>query len=239
LSPVVIEEGSPLLITNIDVSHFYVGDRQLKYHLFDMFPGIQGSFKLSTATRMSATFPIVSPAVDLPLEEPERIADGGFFDNQATYWLSTLLRQSVSSIVDNYEELIWIEINAFGKRATEVSPECRPETHRDASRGIADAASWLTAPFYVMLNVREKGMPLRGEVDYLGLEALLQAEARAKGKTAFRVGRFQFSNSSNASLSWVLRGRDLECMRKELATTNDAELVELSNFWNNGRASQR
>jgi predicted acylesterase/phospholipase RssA len=38
-------------------------------------------FKLSTAVRMSASFPFVSPSTALPTNPPRRVVDAGYYDN--------------------------------------------------------------------------------------------------------------------------------------------------------------
>ena len=42
---------------------------------FRLFPDVRDSFQLSTAARMSATFPFVSPAGDLPTKPRRRVVD--------------------------------------------------------------------------------------------------------------------------------------------------------------------
>jgi hypothetical protein len=49
--------------------------------LFRLFPDARASFRVSTAARMNASFPYVSPAVDLPTDPPRRVVDAGYYDN--------------------------------------------------------------------------------------------------------------------------------------------------------------
>ena len=57
-----------------------------------LFPDAKDRFKVSTAARMNATFPYLSPAVDLPTDPPRRVVDAGFYDNYgvgvAAGWLN-------------------------------------------------------------------------------------------------------------------------------------------------------
>ena len=54
-------------------------------------PDGEGVPGLATAVRMNATFPMVSPAVNLPTDPPRRVVNAGYFDNYgiqvATSWL--------------------------------------------------------------------------------------------------------------------------------------------------------
>ena len=58
---------------------------------FRLLPHASG-FRLATAARMSATFPYVLPAVELPTDPPLRVVDAGYFDgfgvSLAMAWLS-------------------------------------------------------------------------------------------------------------------------------------------------------
>ena len=88
VSPMIIETGSRLLISNLDVDAVaaptagskiaYVPSGRV---FFRRFPGAQQSFMLKTAARMSASFPYVLPAVNLPTDPPVRIVDAGYYDN--------------------------------------------------------------------------------------------------------------------------------------------------------------
>jgi hypothetical protein len=106
LSPMLAEEGRRLFISNLDLfdmtmirgsvlSWDVLGDREYPYSLsalefFRLFPEAT-CFRLATGVRMSASFPYVSPAVNLPTDPPRRVVDAGYYDNYgvqvATAWL--------------------------------------------------------------------------------------------------------------------------------------------------------
>ncbi|MCI0682154.1 MAG: patatin-like phospholipase family protein [Gemmataceae bacterium] len=100
-TPMLVEDGRRLLISNLDLRHVVVNEAQLAaqrelfsqeaYELFRMFPKAQQTFKLSTAVRMNASFPFFSPAVSLPTVPQRRVVDAGYFDNYgvslASSWL--------------------------------------------------------------------------------------------------------------------------------------------------------
>ena len=105
LSPMLVDDGRRLLISNLDLRPITRSrggaitpeDPGLDDHFSSLnalefsrlFPGAVG-FRLGTAVRMSATFPFVSPAVNLPTDPPRRVVDAGYYDNYgvqiATAW---------------------------------------------------------------------------------------------------------------------------------------------------------
>jgi uncharacterized protein (TIGR03067 family) len=106
LSPMIVEDGRRLLISNLDLWDMTVvkgsaltfddpGILEYPYSLsalefFRLFPEAT-CFTLATGVRMSASFPYVSPAVNLPTNPPRRVVDAGYYDNYgiqvATAWV--------------------------------------------------------------------------------------------------------------------------------------------------------
>jgi hypothetical protein len=104
VSPMVVESGRRLLISNLDLSRLAEARAQEPHRptdgegplaeaarlysrsaveFFRIFPEAWPTFSLQTAVRMSATFPLASPAVSLPTEPPRRVVDAGYYDNYA------------------------------------------------------------------------------------------------------------------------------------------------------------
>ena len=72
---------------------------------FRLFPEAH-DFRVTTAVRMSASFPWVSPAISLPTLPPRRVVDAGYYDNYgvnlAALWLSKMrswLEANTSGVV--------------------------------------------------------------------------------------------------------------------------------------------
>jgi hypothetical protein len=111
VSPMIVEDGRRLLISNLDLDVIAteatpqraLGRSAIEFARF--FPDA-GRLRLGTAARMSATFPYVMPAMELPTAPPLRVVDAGYYDNHgvalAAAWLlrhSAFLRGHVRRVI--------------------------------------------------------------------------------------------------------------------------------------------
>jgi hypothetical protein len=108
LSPMIVEDGRRLLISNLYLSPLtettgsflasdlpgptpnrpkgrFHGDKS-RYSLtalefFQLYPQTWPKFKLATAVRANASFPYVSPVAALPTNPPRHVVDAGYYDN--------------------------------------------------------------------------------------------------------------------------------------------------------------
>ncbi len=80
---------------------------------FRLFPESRNRFHVSTAARMNATFPFVSPAVSLPVESPRRVVDAGYYDNTGVSIASAWIYQHRSWIAKNTSGVMVIQIRDF------------------------------------------------------------------------------------------------------------------------------
>lgn len=139
VSPMLVETGQPLLISNLNLSEIRVEapkpmvfqgrrdfaiplpsktrEQRLKetVEFFKMFPGSNKSFKLNTAARMSASFAFISPAVDLPTIPARRVVDAGYYDNYGVSMAIAYLKQKEIKkwIVDNTSGVVVVQIRAY------------------------------------------------------------------------------------------------------------------------------
>ncbi len=68
------------------------------------------NFRLSTAVRMSASFPFVSPAVNLPTDPPRRIVDAGYYDNYGIQVATAWIAKNVGWLAENTSGVTLIQI---------------------------------------------------------------------------------------------------------------------------------
>lgn len=102
LSPMIVEDGRRLLITNLDLARLTTAEAPLADALDRHATLARGSLEysrlfprrpmpLATAARLSASFPLVSPTLELPTYPALRVVDAGYYDNfgvlLASSWL--------------------------------------------------------------------------------------------------------------------------------------------------------
>ncbi len=178
----IADLGTPLVMTNFDLP----SDRYEGYSSFnDLYPGYD--LHLTTAARLSAAFPFVSPsprpAVDgSPLGGAKSYAvmDGGFYDNYGIAGAYFALRNATNKFQQHAPKpVLWIQVRL-------------PE----ASDGGTDLLSGTAVgPLVALNNVRETGQ--RSRADQLRELTLKQFQ----GKLAFAPFDYPLRNSP---LSWAL-----------------------------------
>jgi hypothetical protein len=110
-TPMLIEDGRQLIISNLDLGYMidagsYTSPKDPKtldaqhgpqrtisaIEFYRLFPDAVGQFRLGTAVRLNATFPVFTPATELPTNPPRRVVDAGYYDNYglivASRWIS-------------------------------------------------------------------------------------------------------------------------------------------------------
>jgi hypothetical protein len=232
LSPMIVETGQPLLISNLDLSTLGGNKTEEAIEFFTLFPESRRSFKISTAVRMNATFPFISPAVSLPTIPERRLVDAGYYDNYGInlavgYLLQDGVRQWIAA---NTSGVTIIQIRAFALRdglATGPSNSCGvapASMPNEAPAGsISRAFQWLTSPIEGVAAARGASMIFRNNQE-------LRTAQLIYGESFFRT--FKFENTAQASLSWYLPKVELEDMRNDLdSAANKAEFLCLTDFW--------
>ena len=138
-SPMMIEDGRRLLISNLDLGRTFDGrlsslvslrgteirgtvspgeNRPVTptfaelsaLELYRVLPEAEGLY-LSTAVRMSATtFPFVSPAVSLPTLPPRHVVDAGYFDNFGIQVATSWISQNRHWLATNTSGVLLLQI---------------------------------------------------------------------------------------------------------------------------------
>jgi hypothetical protein len=240
-SPMIAETGQPLLISDLDLknieteappeeSNLY--NRQHKLEFFRVFPRSFDKLTLQTAARINAAFPIISPAVVLPIDPPRRVVDAGYFDNYGMvaalmYLRSKEVREWMKGKVKG---ALIIQINAFPTVYDYQDPEVQ-------SRGSAACADvnpsepsqwldWLATPLQGVASARERGMIYRSEQAFWALQEIYKEDG-------LKLDRVAFENTARASFSWYLPNSDLKCMTEDLDHDhNTKEFARLQQIWN-------
>ena len=173
---------------------------------FHLFPAARKTFHVSTAARMNATFPYLSPAVDLPTVPPRRVVDAGFYDNygvgMAAAWLTAWrgwLREHTSGVV-----VVQIRDSAsqYDRRNLGRTAELND---RPNGRGGSSPVAWLTAPLAAVDNSRQSTASYRND------EMLGRLDEHFKSLVKDDPRFFQtvvFERFSNVGMSWYLNDED-------------------------------
>jgi len=220
LSPMIVEKGQPLLISNLDLGGIRAlpgGQEVMEF--FNLFPGAEASFRIKTAVRMNATFPLISPAVMLPTEPRYRVVDAGYYDNNGIAVAVSFL--SVPEVQDwlleNVSRVILIQLRAFP-----IGPDADPVERGQVSFDLP--FSFLTSPVQGASTARKSAMVYRNEQELALVRSVLDERlsasqcADADDVAACRssladqdsfVETVVFENDTDVSLNWYLTEKEL------------------------------
>jgi hypothetical protein len=215
VSPYLVESAKPMFISNLNLEGIITG--KLAEEFFRTFPGARDRFRLATAVRMSSTFPLISPAVRLPLPNRDRVVDAGYFDNFGITAAAMFLRnKDVQQFIKNNNlQVILIRILAF--------PNEEPSPPPRVILQLEQIAEQITSPLEGALAARETRGRFANDLLLEGLEHTYEN----------RFHQFQFvARKTRASFSWHLQAKDLEDMRRDLSDPkNLEELKRLVEVW--------
>jgi hypothetical protein len=205
-----VDDGQQALLSNADLSPLAcsttsssdlcpspaVDDPTLEGH-YD--PPLQ--LRPSTAARLSATFPYVSPVsrAERATLRPYYLADGGYFDNFGTLAALKWLRAH-RALVAGADHVVFVQIVSF--------PKAQPLAIREDA-GLARA--WL-GPFLTILNVRTSSQLDRNNFEMQLYESELAAQT-APGEDASPAFHYLLVQpplfpGHEAPLSWQLSERN-------------------------------
>jgi hypothetical protein len=182
-----------------------------------LFPQKVKALPLSTAARLNASFPWVSPGVSLPTNPPRRVVDAGYFDNDgvdiAALWLHRYWRE----IKENTSGVVLIQIRASrsdyarrkfqDKEAEKLNPSGGggqgPSAPRPSKGLLVRGMQWLSTPGEAILTEWERSMWYRNDE----LLHLLNPVFNTPQDPEFFVS-VSFECSVDADLSWTLPQRE-------------------------------
>jgi hypothetical protein len=185
----VADLGVPLEIANFDLQP----DPNNGFEVFrDLYE--RGDLLLTTAVRLSASFPYVSPSPrpyrnGKPLEEKAyAVTDGGLYDNFGVAGTYFTLLQATHNFTDaGTKPVIWIQIRL-------------PEAPGTSAQPLARTA---LGPLLALNNTRDTGQRSRAD------QLTELAHDRFKGK--LQINKFDYPNP-NAPLSWALTGKEIRAI---------------------------
>lgn len=220
-SPILVESGSPLLVSNLDLAEFQKDSAHdmtgiYPIELFRLLPHSQNTFTLATASRMSASFPVISPAIRLPTKPPLTVYDAGFFDNYGlTAALSFLNMDRVAAwLKEHAAGAVILEVRAYPLFGNERGPSTA--TTQDACAVSSSPPAEGKVKDVFARGLTELGRPLdavegarRGAMLIRNSQFLRHVENRYPPGFVKTV---VFENAGTAGLSWVIGQEEIDCM---------------------------
>lgn len=227
LSPVLVPSGRPLLVSPLDLGEI-TADGLQAVELFKRFPGALPTFQVRTAVRMSATFPYISPATDLPLTPPERVVDAGFVDGSGITVATAFLTNArvAQWLRENTSGVILVQLNAFA--SARPSKDCTPAPQVAPSwfdQWTQRVAYWLTSPI-------EGVAAARGTSNAFAIRQQLKLLTHALGSDRFE--HVEFSSPSNPGYNWHMPEYELIKLTGDFDRCNADALARLRTAWARG-----
>jgi hypothetical protein len=237
LSPMVVETGRRMLISNLDLAYLTetAAARGAVYsrsavEFFKEFPGSYGSFKLATSVRMSATFPFASPAVNLPTDPPRRLVDAGYYDNYGVDLATAWAYHHRDWIVEHTSGLALIQIQAYATQGPKLNVNLVEDVSPDPPPPLAGALGrsfqWLTSPATGAGSARTWTMAFRND------ELVRQLDDDLNGRAPGMFETFVFENPVPFGMNWFISRHDIAAMRRTVDVDgNRQEMCRLSDWW--------
>jgi hypothetical protein len=231
-SPMLVEDGRQLLISNLDLDKLVETRGPLGSGTEDqpagrqrepilsvpavefarLFPRARDRFRLSTAVRMNASFPYVAPVSTIPTLPARRFIDAGYYDNFG-------IRVALAWLYRNRHDLpryapggvVLIQIRAYANQ-TARSTWMRKGEHD--SGGVARGLEGLSTPLEGVLQVRSSSQMFRNDEQIRLLGHLLDDAYRSKFPSRrHSLKTVIFECPVEASLSWYLTDDEITGIR--------------------------
>jgi len=173
----VSENGDRFLVASTDT----VSDGTKRF--FELYPS--GDLAVTTAARLSATFPYVSPLARASIDSKGfHIGDGGYYDNSgllsAVEWL-----EQASGALGKWKVLL-------------ILIDAKPGDEKGG--GVWSWQKQLVGPVETLLNVRTSSQQLRDSIELRMAEEYLTRN----GVPQVKAVKFLFGSNSPVPLSWHL-----------------------------------
>jgi hypothetical protein len=223
-APIMVEDGRPMLFSNLDLDtlcRVEIGDAEpttLSLEFYRLFP--QADPKLATIARLSASAPLVSPAVRLPTVPSRSLIDAGFADpygvDLATRWLA--------------RHAEWLRANTAGVVLIQIRD--RHESWREVALGRPHPLLWralsqLAAPGESIVRSRRSTIGFRNELQIAELADELPL-----------LETVVFELDADASLSWSLTEREKAAIDAAIySPSNSRASSELRQWWSGSKDS--
>ena len=229
LSPTLVEEGCQLLMSNLELSESGRSPTLAGgTHFSDLFPDANG-LTLSTAIRMNAAFPFVTPPTALPIDPPLRVADSGFLENYGIILSAEWLNRHLDWLKKNTSGVALIQLRAYapGVKSKRKENQERPSRFARLLERIGTGLGELTVPIDTYTTAKLAAML---DANDSKLDELRKRFAEGKERSDF-FKTFVLECDEEAPLGWSLTDSDRRRLDSSIATeTNRNTLKSLHEF---------
>jgi hypothetical protein len=241
--PMIVQSGEPLYITNLQMP--VAATKRIA--LMEYLPGAQKELSLASAARLSATFPVITPSVDIPLPARRvdavgqgfrvasgdelsannatdvlvdgQLVDAGYFDNQGVDAAASFLLQDgvLEAIRQHSAKVFVIEI---------VAREASDDSQSDSFAAL----QILARPAAAYVSAAARGSIVRGNRTWELVKAKLGTGA--DGKNLFQ--RFTFTNrqARDVPMTWYIESAARRILQGQMRD-NANEMSRLATAWQN------
>jgi predicted acylesterase/phospholipase RssA len=206
LNATLVEEGRPLVFSSTDFPR--ENDPRGLINFYDRYR--DSDIRVTTAARLSASFPYVAPAARADTKAPtvgdDHVVDGGYYDNYGITsllgWLQDVIDDPKSQdIARGLEDVLILQIRPFA----------------DSGPAALSPKGWgyqLIAPVNALLNVRDTGQSARDRTELALFTRAHQQKTRIWRADFFYPSKFTKDDQKCADtpLSWKLSLEQTNCI---------------------------
>jgi predicted acylesterase/phospholipase RssA len=257
-TPMMVEDGRRLVVSNLDMRNALTNDGNLllekssadptglechsrdALELFRLFPDAPGGFRLSTAVRMSASFPFFSPAVSLPVAPRRRVVDAGYYDNYGVSLAAAWLMSGNNRpwLLATHSKVLLIQV----RDGVDQPQRKLRRIDRDGSTRVTRALEELSSPVEGLYNARVGSSSFRNDgqleilTHYFNILSNEPNLYRDPAHRLFQVVNFEFHE--RAALSWYLSEAEREKVKRAMTKSvrefdidYNARMELIRNWW--------
>jgi predicted acylesterase/phospholipase RssA len=202
LNATLVEQGKPIVFSTTNFPHR--NDPRGLINFYDRYQGFD--LRVTTAARLSASFPYVAPAARADAEATtvgdQHIVDGGYYDNYGVTSLLGWLQDAMNDYQD-LKDILILQIRPFGE-----------EPYRPPK-----AKGWgyqIIAPVDALLDVRDTGQSARDATELALFAKAFKAKTNVWRADFFYPSDFtkdpQHRHCADAPLSWKLSAEQFQCI---------------------------
>jgi hypothetical protein len=206
--------------------------------LFRLFPDARDRLHISTAARMNASFPYVSPAVGLPTIPSRHVVDAGYYDNYGVNLAARWIYHWRDWLAKNTDGIVLIQIRDSAsqfRRRHLFHADDEPSTI--VGLRLRLGLSWLTGPPAGATAASGSIMSFRNDEQLAEVSAHFECYRTKTGLPFFTT--VVFERPGDVAMNWYLSEEDkrniVQAFEEEATAIPNLEQLERLKEWWIGR----